>query len=76
MGTPVWSHDGIICTGESYKSVVKGWSRRRHRSAPCSTERGPQIIDILIRRSGPARQSTADALSQPLSCCARGPRVV
>jgi hypothetical protein len=23
MGTPVWSHDGIICTGECYKSVVK-----------------------------------------------------
>ncbi len=23
MGTPVWSHDGIVCTGESYKSVVK-----------------------------------------------------
>ncbi|TMH14066.1 MAG: DUF1801 domain-containing protein [Betaproteobacteria bacterium] len=23
MGTPVWSHDGIICTGETYKSVVK-----------------------------------------------------
>jgi len=22
-GTPAWSHDGIICTGESYKSVVK-----------------------------------------------------
>ena len=22
-GTPVWSHDGIICTGESYKSIVK-----------------------------------------------------
>ena len=22
-GTPVWSHDGIICTGESYKKVVK-----------------------------------------------------
>src|SRR5262245_53105564 len=22
-GTPVWSHDGIICTGESYKGVVK-----------------------------------------------------
>jgi hypothetical protein len=22
-GTPVWSHDGIICTGESYKEVVK-----------------------------------------------------
>jgi hypothetical protein len=23
MGTPTWSHDGIICTGESYKKVVK-----------------------------------------------------
>ncbi|MCX6538395.1 MAG: DUF1801 domain-containing protein [Acidobacteria bacterium] len=22
-GVPVWSHDGIICTGESYKNVVK-----------------------------------------------------
>ena len=23
MGVPVWSHDGILCTGESYKKVVK-----------------------------------------------------
>src|SRR4051812_26388179 len=23
MGTPVWSHDGIICTGETYKKAVK-----------------------------------------------------
>src|SRR5205823_8650266 len=23
MGTPIWSHDGIICTGESYTNVVK-----------------------------------------------------
>ena len=23
VGTPVWSHDGIICTGETYKSAVK-----------------------------------------------------
>jgi hypothetical protein len=23
MGTPVWSHDGVVCTGESYKQVVK-----------------------------------------------------
>lgn len=22
-GTPVWSHDGVLCTGESYKQVVK-----------------------------------------------------
>jgi hypothetical protein len=23
MGTPVWSHDGILCTGETYKATVK-----------------------------------------------------
>lgn len=23
VGTPIWSHDGIICTGETYKKVVK-----------------------------------------------------
>jgi len=23
MGTPVWSHTGIVCTGETYKNVVK-----------------------------------------------------
>ena len=23
MGTPVWSHDGIVCTGETYEQVVK-----------------------------------------------------
>lgn len=23
MGTPVWSHDGIVCTGETYKETVK-----------------------------------------------------
>jgi hypothetical protein len=23
MGTPVWSHDGIVCTGETYRNVVK-----------------------------------------------------
>jgi hypothetical protein len=23
MGTPVWSHDGILCTGETYRRVVK-----------------------------------------------------
>jgi len=22
-GTPTWSHDGLVCTGETYKSVVK-----------------------------------------------------
>ena len=23
MGTPIWSHDGIVCTGETYKKIVK-----------------------------------------------------
>ena len=23
MGTPVWSHGGLVCTGETYKNVVK-----------------------------------------------------
>ena len=23
MGTPIWEHDGIICTGESYKAIIK-----------------------------------------------------
>lgn len=23
MGTPIWSHNGLICTGESYKALVK-----------------------------------------------------
>jgi hypothetical protein len=23
MGTPVWSHSGIVCTGETYKNIVK-----------------------------------------------------
>src|SRR3954464_14782694 len=23
MGTPIWSHDGMVCTGETYKEVVK-----------------------------------------------------
>ena len=34
MGTPVWSHDGNICTGESYRSVVKLTFAKGHRSRP------------------------------------------
>src|SRR5439155_26944751 len=29
MGTPIWSHEGIICTVESYKNVVKLTFARR-----------------------------------------------
>jgi hypothetical protein len=31
MGTPVWSHDGIVCTGEPYKSIVKLTFAEGHR---------------------------------------------
>jgi len=34
MGTPVWSHDGIVCTGEAYKQVVK-----------CTFARGASLND-------------------------------
>ena len=39
MGTPVWSHGGIICTGESYKDKVKLPSPR----APSSEGSGPPL---------------------------------
>jgi hypothetical protein len=32
-GVPVWEHDGIICTGETYKSVVKMTFAKRGGSA-------------------------------------------
>lgn len=34
MGTPVWSHNGIICTGESYKTHVK-LTFAKGASLPC-----------------------------------------
>ena len=43
-GVPVWSHDGLICTGETYKTVVKmtfakgaRWRILRGSSTPVST---------------------------------------
>ncbi len=55
MGTPIWSHDGIICTGESYKNVVgrqlwaavprfqllPGATRGRASQRPPTTRRSP-----------------------------------
>src|SRR5258708_38860850 len=36
MGTPIWAHDGIICTGESYNNVVKlTYSKRASLKDPC-----------------------------------------
>ena len=37
MGTPVWSHDGIICTGETYKDKVKlTFAIQRHEVPACA----------------------------------------
>jgi hypothetical protein len=49
-GVPVWSHDGLICTGETYKSVVKLTFARAPRS------RTPQVC------STPASKATPGAL--------------
>lgn len=65
MGTPVWSHDGIICTGESYKSVVKltfakghRWKTRRSCSTPASTETcGAQSTFMRVKNSMRMRSS-------------------
>ena len=35
-GTPVWSHDGIICTGETYKDKVKQIGRASCRERVCT----------------------------------------
>ena len=55
MGTPVWSHDGIICTGESYKNVVKltfakGASLKSGPSFQLKSRRKPTPRDRHPRR--------------------------
>ena len=54
-GVPVWSHDGIICTGETYKSVVKmtfakGASLKPFGSVQLEPGRQHQARDRLSRR--------------------------
>ena len=66
MGVPVWSHDGIVCTGETYKNVVKltfaqgaklpDPSRLFNSSLEGSTRRA---IDIHDGETADARASTA-----------------
>ena len=65
MDVPVWSHDGIICTGESYKSVVtstktrtltglpsrRWFAKRSHSTAPAS--RNVPVRALLVRNDSP-----------------------
>ena len=50
MGTPVWSHDGIICTGESYKKVVK-LTFAKGASLPDPTRLFNSSLDGNVRRA-------------------------
>jgi hypothetical protein len=50
MGTPVWSHDGIVCTGETYKQVVK-LTFARGASLPDPKKLFNSSLDGNVRRA-------------------------
>jgi hypothetical protein len=60
MGTPVFSHDGIVCTGESYKAVVKLTSRavRRCRIPTSCSTRVSRAVRAAPSMSAKAKNST------------------
>ncbi len=69
-GVPVWSHAGIICTGETYKAVVKMTFAKGASlddpsglsSIPASTEtRGEQSMSVRATRSTKKRWSRSFA---------------
>lgn len=55
MGTPVWSHKGIICTGESYKAVVK-LTFAKGASLPDPAKLFNASLDGNVRRAIDIRQ--------------------
>jgi hypothetical protein len=55
-GTPVWSHDGIICTGETYKSVVK-LTFAKGASLPDPAKLFNSSLDGNVRRAIDLRES-------------------
>lgn len=58
MGTPVWSHDGIVCTGESYKAVVK-LTFARGASLPDPARLFNASLDGKVRRAIDIREGEA-----------------
>ncbi len=71
MGTPVWSHDGIVCTGESYKQVVKltfarGASLKIQRGSSIPVSRGNTRRAIDIREG----EKINEAAFKKLICAA------
>lgn len=57
-GTPVWSHDGIICTGESYKAVVK-LTFAKGASLPDPAKLFNSSLDGNVRRAIDIREGEA-----------------
>ena len=55
MGTPVWSHDGIVCTGESYKQVVK-LTFARGASLPDPKKLFNSSLEGNVRRASDVRE--------------------
>ncbi len=53
MGTPIWSHDGIICTGESYKTVVK------HTFPKGASLKDPSVSSTRVSTETPGARSTS-----------------
>jgi hypothetical protein len=50
MGTPVWEHDGIVCTGETYKTVVK-MTFAKGASLPDPSKLFNSSLDGNVRRA-------------------------
>ncbi len=57
-GTPVWSHDGIVCTGESYKQVVK-LTFARGAALPDPAKLFNSSLEGNVRRAIDLRQGEA-----------------
>src|SRR6266850_937248 len=73
MRTPVWSHDGIICTGESYKSIVKlTFSKGASLKDPASSStrastgtQGARLTSMRGRRSTRTRSRRSSVPRSP-----------
>jgi len=58
MGTPIWSHDGIICTGESYKNVVKlPFAKGAHLKDPAASSTRVSTETRVARSTSRRRRS-------------------
>jgi hypothetical protein len=56
LGVPVWSHDGILCTGETYKNAVK---LTFARGAALEDPAGPSIPASTATRGAPSISTRA-----------------